>query len=80
MHCRECQRRKSVNQKPPGLLIPIPPALAPFQRVGIDLLGRFPRLTNENKWIIVCMNYLFRFTITKALPTAEAEEVAKFIT
>ncbi|GFV40953.1 retrovirus-related Pol polyprotein from transposon 17.6 [Trichonephila clavipes] len=42
MHCRECQRRKSVPQRPPGRLVPIPPAIAPFHRIGIDLLGRFP--------------------------------------
>ncbi|GFU94046.1 transposon Tf2-6 polyprotein [Trichonephila clavipes] len=24
MHCRECQRRKSVPQRPPGRLVPIP--------------------------------------------------------
>ncbi|GFV39870.1 transposon Tf2-6 polyprotein [Trichonephila clavipes] len=44
MHCRECQRRKSVPQRPPGRLVPIPPAIAPFHRIGIDLLGRFPKV------------------------------------
>ncbi|GFV22995.1 retrovirus-related Pol polyprotein from transposon 17.6 [Trichonephila clavipes] len=43
MHCRECQSRKSVPQRPPGRLVPIPPAIAPFHRIGIDLLGRFPK-------------------------------------
>lgn len=80
MHCRECQRRKSIPQRPPGLLVPIPPAAMPFQRIGIDLLGRFPKSKKGNKWIIVCTDYLSRFAITKALPTAEAEEVAKFVT
>ncbi|GFW41737.1 transposon Ty3-I Gag-Pol polyprotein [Trichonephila clavipes] len=80
MYCRECQRRKSVRQKSPGLLIPIPPASVPFQRDGIDLLGRFPRSTKGNKGIIVCTDYLSRFAVTKALITAEPEEVAKFIT
>ncbi|GFW13448.1 transposon Ty3-I Gag-Pol polyprotein [Trichonephila clavipes] len=80
MHCRECQRRKLVPQKPPGLLIPIPPALVPFQHVGVDLLGRFPRSTKGNKWCIACTDYFSRFAVTKALPTAKAEEVAKFIT
>ncbi|GFU17054.1 transposon Tf2-6 polyprotein [Trichonephila clavipes] len=47
MHCRECQRRKSVPQRPPGRLVPIPPAIAPFHRIGIDLLGRFPKLLME---------------------------------
>ncbi|GFS47695.1 retrovirus-related Pol polyprotein from transposon 412 [Trichonephila clavipes] len=51
MHCRECQRRKSVPQRPPGRLVPIPPAIAPFHRIGIDLLGRFPKSAHGNKWI-----------------------------
>ncbi|GFX51190.1 transposon Ty3-I Gag-Pol polyprotein [Trichonephila clavipes] len=80
MHFRECQRRKSVPHIPTGLLIPIPPASVPFQRFGIDLLGRFPRSTKGKKGIIVCTDYLYRFAVTKALPTAEAEEGAKFIT
>ncbi|GFX38190.1 transposon Tf2-6 polyprotein [Trichonephila clavipes] len=37
-------RRKSVPQRPPGRLVPIPPAIAPFHRIGIDLLGRFPKV------------------------------------
>ncbi|GFV19782.1 transposon Tf2-6 polyprotein [Trichonephila clavipes] len=57
MHCREGQRRKSVPQRPPGRLVPIPPAIAPFHRIGIDLLGRFPKSAHGNKWIIVCTDY-----------------------
>ncbi|GFV13248.1 transposon Tf2-9 polyprotein [Trichonephila clavipes] len=79
MHCRECQRRKSVPQRPPGRLVPIPPAIAPFHRIGIDLLGRFPKSAHGNKWIIVCTDYSTRYAITKALPTAEVEEIAKFL-
>ncbi|GFU94114.1 transposon Tf2-6 polyprotein [Trichonephila clavipes] len=66
MHCRECQRRKSVPQRPPGRLVPIPPATAPFHRIGIDLLGRFPKSAHGNKWIIVCTDYSTRYAITKA--------------
>ncbi|GFW92702.1 retrovirus-related Pol polyprotein from transposon 17.6 [Trichonephila clavipes] len=44
MHCRECQRRKSVPQRPPGRLVPIPPAIAPFHRIGIDLLGEISKV------------------------------------
>lgn len=79
MHCRECQRRKAVPQKPPGHLMPIPPAVEPFHRIGIDLLGRFPNSNAGNKWIIVCTDYLSRYAVTKALKTAEAPEVAKFL-
>ncbi|GFS54092.1 hypothetical protein TNCV_2526601 [Trichonephila clavipes] len=79
MHCRECQRRKSVPQRPPGRLVHIPPATAPFHRIGIDLLGRFPKSAHGNKWIIVCTDYSTRYAITKALPTAEVDEIAKFL-
>ncbi|UYV84707.1 K02A2.6-like, partial [Cordylochernes scorpioides] len=78
-HCKECQRKKQSTQKPPGLLKAIPPATSPFQRVGMDLLGRFPKSDNGNKWIIVCTDYLTRFAVTKALPTGEAKESAKFL-
>ncbi|GFY77112.1 transposon Ty3-I Gag-Pol polyprotein [Trichonephila inaurata madagascariensis] len=62
----ECQRRKSVPQRPPGLLIPIPPASAPFQHIGIDLLGRFPRSTKGNKWIIIWISFRSHKSSTKA--------------
>ncbi|GFU92106.1 retrovirus-related Pol polyprotein from transposon 17.6 [Trichonephila clavipes] len=72
-------RRKSVPQRPPGRLVPIPPAIAPFHRIGIDLLGRFPKSAHGNKWILVCTDYSTRYAITKALPTAEVDEIAKFL-
>ncbi|GFT46072.1 transposon Ty3-I Gag-Pol polyprotein [Trichonephila clavipes] len=78
VNCRECQRRKSVPQRPPGRLVPIPPAIAPFHRIG-NLLGRFPKSAHGNKWIIVCTDYSTRYAITKALPTAEVDEIAKFL-
>ncbi|GBM36759.1 Retrovirus-related Pol polyprotein from transposon 17.6 [Araneus ventricosus] len=78
-HCRECQRRKSPPQLPSGQLHPIKPPDIPFNKIGVDLLGRFPLTRNGNRWIIVCTDYLTRFTVTKALPTAEATEIAKFL-
>ncbi|UYV82343.1 hypothetical protein LAZ67_21001753, partial [Cordylochernes scorpioides] len=78
-HCKECQRRKGVPQKPPGLLVPIPPSPSPFQKIGIDYLGRFPISHTGNRWIIVATDYLTRFAITKAAATAEATELATFL-
>ncbi|GFY02713.1 hypothetical protein TNCV_3505931 [Trichonephila clavipes] len=48
MHCRECQRRKSVPQRPPGRLVPIPPAIAPFS-IALELisLGDFQTEVDE---------------------------------
>ncbi|GBL79432.1 Retrovirus-related Pol polyprotein from transposon 412 [Araneus ventricosus] len=78
MHCKECQR-KPVPQKPPGHLMPLPAVEAPFHRVGVNLLGRFPKSLGGNKWIIVCTDYLTRYAITKSLPSADAPEVSKFM-
>ncbi|GFV13416.1 transposon Tf2-8 polyprotein [Trichonephila clavipes] len=57
-----------------------PSSYSPFHRIGIDLLGRFPKSAHGNKWIIVCTDYSTRYAITiKALPTAEVDEIAKFL-
>lgn len=78
-HCRECQRRKAPRQLPAGHLQPIQPSGIPFTKVGVDLLGRFPLSSEGNRYVIVCTDYLTRFTITKALPNGEAIEIAKFL-
>ncbi|GFS82463.1 hypothetical protein TNCV_4777721 [Trichonephila clavipes] len=40
---------------------------------------RFPKSAHGNKWIIVCTDYSTRYAITKALTTAEVDEIAKFL-
>ncbi|GFV90036.1 transposon Ty3-I Gag-Pol polyprotein [Trichonephila clavipes] len=63
----------------PGMYRNVVRYIAPFHRIGIDLLGRFPKSAHGNKWIIVCTDYSTRYAITKALPTAEVDEIAKFL-
>ncbi|GFV17030.1 retrovirus-related Pol polyprotein from transposon 297 [Trichonephila clavipes] len=74
MHCRECQREKVRSSTTTWTFSSHPSAIAPFHRIGIDLLGRFPKSAHGNKWIIVCTDYSTRYAITKALPTAEIVE------
>ncbi|UYV83583.1 hypothetical protein LAZ67_23001537 [Cordylochernes scorpioides] len=78
-HCKECQRRKGENKLPAGKLIPIKPSSFPFQKIGMDLLGRFPLSDKGNRWIIVCTDYLTKYAIAKALPSGTAAEIATFI-
>ncbi|UYV77021.1 hypothetical protein LAZ67_14002906 [Cordylochernes scorpioides] len=61
-HCRECQRRKKLPRRPAGQLVSIPPVEKPFYKVGVDLLGKFPVSKDGNRWIIVCTDYMTRFT------------------
>lgn len=76
--CRACQRRKVPSTKQAGFLMPIRPPTRPFQRIGMDMLGPFPRSNSGNKWIIVATDYLTRYAETSALPSGTALEVAKF--
>ncbi|UYV72001.1 hypothetical protein LAZ67_9001526 [Cordylochernes scorpioides] len=75
---QNCQRRKHQPQPPSGHLQPIAVPEVAFEKVGMDLLGRFPTSEGGNRWIIVCTDYQMKYAITKALPTSESMEVAKF--
>ncbi|UYV66855.1 hypothetical protein LAZ67_4003110 [Cordylochernes scorpioides] len=76
--CPECQFRKTPSRLPQGLLQPIPPASRPFEKMGIDLMGRFPKSGRGNSWILVCTDYYSRYIETAALPRGTAEEIADF--
>ncbi|UYV80572.1 hypothetical protein LAZ67_19000747, partial [Cordylochernes scorpioides] len=78
-HCKECQRRMGENKLPAGKLIPIQPPSFPFQKIGMDLLGRFPLSDKGNRWMIVCTDYLTKYAIAKALPSGTAAEIATFM-
>ena len=74
--CDVCQRRgKPQNDQE---LHPIP-VHSPFYQVGIDFVGPLPKTKNENRYIIVAMDYLTKWPEAKAVPRATAEETEKFI-
>ena len=50
----------------------------PFERVGIDILGPFPRFVGGNKHIVVAVDYLTKWAETKSIPACTASEVAAF--
>lgn len=77
--CTQCQRYKNPTTAAAGRLQPVDPPRRPFQQVGIDLLGPFPRSSHRNRWIIVCVDYLSRYAETAALPSATATEVTFFL-
>ncbi|XP_037526429.1 uncharacterized protein LOC119403574 [Rhipicephalus sanguineus] len=65
--------------KPERNYTPVALPSSPFEQVGIDLIGPFPRSSKGNRWIIVCADYLTRFCETAALPSATAGEVSQFM-
>lgn len=76
--CHQCQLHKTRTIQSSGPLHSITPPHRPFQTIGIDFLGPFPSSTNNNRWIIVAVDYLTRYAETACVPTATAQEVATF--
>ena len=61
LNCDVCQLSKgNVMKWVP--LEPYPCDLLPFQCVSIDTMGPFPRTTNGNRYILVFVDYLSRYT------------------
>ncbi len=74
--CRKCQERgptKKNNRKRTIETMDI------FERWGIDIVGPLPVTERGNKYIVVAMDYFSRWPEAKALKSANAEEVAKFL-
>jgi hypothetical protein len=53
--CEACQRSKSSMQKPTGKLHLLPIPMKPWDSIGIDFVGPFPKLRGHNYlWVIIC--------------------------
>ncbi|KZS06230.1 Uncharacterized protein APZ42_030414 [Daphnia magna] len=75
--CKGCQTRKPDQGKKKGLM-EITQAGGFFERIGIDVLGPFPRSRNGNTNIVVAVDYLTKWVEARALPDATARQIAKF--
>ena len=75
--CQPCQLVKS-GSRTVAPLHPLAPA-QPFERWGIDFIGRLPKTKKENRWIITAIDYATSWPVAKALPEATAEAVAIFL-
>ncbi|KZR96402.1 Uncharacterized protein APZ42_009273, partial [Daphnia magna] len=76
--CRECQSRKPIYQRLAGYM-EIQQTEHPFERLGMDILGPFPQSKTGNTNIVVAVDYVTKWAETKALPRADAAEVADFL-
>lgn len=46
--CMTCRRSKLPNQKPYGLLNPLPVPAKPWEAIGMDFVGPLPDLKDQN--------------------------------
>ena len=74
--CNICQKRH--RGKEVEALQPIVPG-GPFEHIGIDIVGPLPRILRGNRYIVVAVDYLTKYPEAKALPLADALNIAPFI-
>jgi hypothetical protein len=73
--CEQCAKRKAPTPRPKYPLQPITVG-APFERVGMDVVGPLPQTQLGNKWILVFTEYLTKWPEAVAIPNQEAATVA----
>lgn len=77
--CPQCQMshraEKNIHHSPMKPL-DIPPA---FSRWHLDFIGELPTTKNNNRWILVAVDYATNWPILRALNNATGEEIVKFI-
>src|SRR6266540_2350586 len=74
--CDDCQRRGGLQK---NNIIHLIPTKAPFQRIGIDIVGLLTITRQENRYIVMVMDYFTKWPIVKALKEAIAKAISKFI-
>ena len=74
--CTICRHFKGPNHQKPA---PLQQAAvgAPFDRVGLDLLGPFPRSSRGNRYVMVVMDYFSKWPEAVAIRNQEAQTVAE---
>ncbi len=66
------------NPKANNILHPIE-LKAPFQRIGIDIVGSLTITKKGNRYIVTAMDYFTKWPIAKVIKEATAKTVSKFI-
>ena len=73
--CVVCQRFKGIPHPPcPYDKYPIPKV--PFSTLHMDFLGPLTTTDNNNKYVLVIIDYTTRFIILEALPNRKSDNVA----
>lgn len=76
--CDQCQR---MGKPIPNDEIPIQPQVTfePFEKWGMDFVGPISPPSKKKQYIIVCTDYLTKWTETKAIKATIEEKVAEFL-
>ena len=77
-NCEVCHRFKG-RPSPPTPFGKYPVPTVPFSQLHFDLMGPLKATADQNKYIIVFVDYTTRYVILDALPNRQAGNVAKVL-
>lgn len=72
--CDICTARKGPTNRSHAQLQQFPVG-TPMERVGIDILGPFPRTEKGNRYVLTAMDYFTKWPEAYSLPDQEAETI-----
>ena len=73
--CQVCRKFKGPGRRNPAPLQQMTVG-APFERIGVDILGPFPRSDRGNRYVLVVADYFSKWPEAVALPNQEAVTIA----
>ena len=79
LNCEKCQLYRSGRQKKTVFVTPVPPVAIPFDRWGLDFVGRLSETRSGNKFIITAIDYASRWLVAKAVKSMEENVVVDFL-
>ena len=74
--CDVCQRKGKMKKNNPLHPIETQP---PFEKIGIDLIGPLPITSNQNKYIVVAIDYGTKWAEARAIKDAAATTIVPFL-
>lgn len=76
--CQTCQMYKPETRRPPGKLQQIQVS-GPWEMLGVDLMGPFPRSSRGNTYLLVFVDYYSRWVEMFPLRKATAEIISQHL-
>jgi len=76
--CDKCQRFSNIIRQPFEELTPMM-APWPFAQWGLNIMGPFPVVARQLKFLIIGMDYFTKWVETEALATITEKNVQSFI-
>jgi hypothetical protein len=76
--CDVCQRTKVANRITKAPLKPIV-VTRPWELIGIDVIGKLPKSSSGNLYIILAIDYFTKWAEARAIRANDAASAAKFV-